>query len=56
MISSLNNENQCTILRNDLKRVATEIPLHDNGLPQKFPQGKLLEIDQIFILKQNKFY
>ena len=41
--SLLNIENQITTLRGVSKRV----PLHESGLPQKFPQGKLLIIDQM---------
>ena len=46
-ITTLNIENQATILRGDWKRADTGIPLHENGLPSKVPKGKLLAIDQL---------
>ena len=46
-ISSLNSENQITILR-DSKCIVTAIPLYESELQQKFPKGKLIiTIDQM---------
>ena len=33
--------------KSDLKRVVTEIPLHESGLPQKFPPRNLLAIGKM---------
>ena len=50
IISSINNENQTTISRGGLKRVVTGIP------PKKYPQEKLLTIDQMCYSKLNHCY
>ena len=53
-MSLLNNENQTTILGvYQNVYIITEIALYKSGLPQEFPHGKLLAIDQICQSKQN---